>query len=87
MPKIELLRIETAILEFESQRKLNFFDSFLDTNPTGNILVYRSDINCQGNLTIADLNPDNLLHIDGIVIDGDLSVTGTVSNYIHRVKI
>jgi hypothetical protein len=86
MPKIELLPIDTAILEFQSQRKLNFFDSFLDINPTGNILVYRGDLNRPGNLTITDLNPDNLPNIDGIIIDGNLSVTGTISNYIHQVK-
>lgn len=86
MPKIELLPIDAAILEFQAQRQLNFFDSFLDTNPTGKILVYRGDLKHQGNLIIADLNPDNLPNIDGIIIDGNLSVTGTISNYIHRVK-
>jgi hypothetical protein len=85
MPKIELLSIETAILEFQVQQQINFFDNFLD-EPTRDILVYRGDYHHSGNLSIADLNPENLVNVDGIIIDGNLSVTGTISNYIHRVK-
>jgi hypothetical protein len=87
MPNIEVLSIEAARLEFESQRGLDFFDCFLGGEPTGNILVYRGDFNHQGNLSVADLNPKNSPSIDGIIIDGNLAVTGTLSNYIHRVKL
>jgi hypothetical protein len=85
MPKIELLPIETAILEFQLQQKIDFFDNLLD-DPTRDILVYRGDYHHSGNLSIADLNPENLVNVDGIIINGNLSVTGTISNYIHRVK-
>jgi hypothetical protein len=92
MPKIELLPIETAILEFQDPNpdRLNFVEIFindlLDRNPVGNLLIYRGDVHHQGNLCVADLNPDRLPNIDGIVIHGDLAVTGTVSNYLHPLK-
>jgi hypothetical protein len=85
MPKIELLPIEAAMLEFKVQQQVDFFDIFLD-EPTRDILVYRGDYHHSGNLGITDLNPENLVNVDGIIIDGNLSVTGTISNYIHRVK-
>jgi hypothetical protein len=84
--KIEMLPIERAIEEFEEQRKLNFFDNFLDSKAHGDILVYRGDLSHQGNLSIAQLNPENLPSVDGIIIDGNLSATGNISNYIHVVK-
>ncbi len=85
MPKVELLPIKTAILEFQERRQLDFFDRFL-AEPTGSILVYHGDFDCPGNLHVTDLNPDNILHVAGIIIDGNLSLTGTLSNYIDRVK-
>jgi hypothetical protein len=86
MLKIELLPIDRAIEEFQTQRQFDFFDSFLDSNAQGDILVYRGDINHQDNLSISQLNLENLSSIDGIIIDGNLSVTGTISNYINQVQ-
>lgn len=85
MPTVELLSIDRAISEFQERGQLNFFNDFLD-EPTGDILVYRGDIDRQGNLHVADLNPENLANVSGLIIDGNLSVTGTLSNYLHRVK-
>jgi hypothetical protein len=86
MMKVELLPINQAIKEFQEQRQLGFFDSFLDGNAHGDILIYRGDVSYQGNLSISQLNPENLSSVDGIIIDGDLSATGTVSNYINQIK-
>jgi hypothetical protein len=85
MPTMEIVPISTAVAEFEERRQFDFFDRFLD-EPAGDILVYRGDYNCQGNLHVADLNPENLANVAGIIIDGNFTVTGTLSNYIDRVK-
>jgi hypothetical protein len=74
MPKIEVLPIAMAIAEFEDRRQLNFFDSFLDSDPAGNILIYRGDLHYRENLSVADLNPENI------------PVKGTLSNYTDRIK-
>jgi hypothetical protein len=92
MPRIEIIPTETAILEFKDPdpSQLNFVEIFindlLDRHPVGNLLIYRGDVSQQGNICVADLNPDRLPNIDGIVIHGDLAVTGTVSNYLHPLK-
>jgi hypothetical protein len=92
MPRIEIVPTETAILEFKDPdpSQVNFVEIFIDDlferHPGGNLLIYGGDVHHQGNLCVANLNPDRLPNIDGIVIHGDLVVTGTISNYLHPLK-
>jgi hypothetical protein len=82
---MSIISLEQAISEFAKvQDKSIFFDDLLRESEY--VQVYRENVTLTGKASILDLIPEQAVSINIVVIDGDLTVEGCLSNITSVVN-
>lgn len=80
--------MEFDLIELSAASKLlesyNFGFANEILHPIGKVLLYNTSVSRVGNLQVSQLIPDNSEETCCIIIQGDLQVLGTLSNYLHQ---